>query len=47
MMTIRDGEAAVVNDDEENENDEVFTDEQLNEVISRNDEEYELFNRMD
>jgi len=46
-MTIRDGEAAVVNDDEENENDEVFTDEQLNEVISRNDEEYELFNRMD
>ena len=46
-MTIRDGEAAVVNDDEENENDEVFTDEQLNEVISRNDDEYELFNRMD
>lgn len=47
MMTIRDGEVANVNEDEENENDEVFTDEQLNEVISRNDEEYELFNRMD
>ena len=46
-MTIRDGEVANVNEDEENENDEVFTDEQLNEVISRNDEEYELFNRMD
>ena len=27
--------------------DQVFTDEQLNEIISRTDEEYELFQKMD
>jgi len=35
-------------DDEDNEAaEEVYTDEQLNEIISRNDEEFELFQKMD
>ena len=45
-MINRAGDLHKVNDDDENE-EEVFTDEQLNEIISRNDEEYEIFTKMD
>ena len=44
----RAGEEKPMNDDDENDAaDEVFTDEQLNEIISRNEEEYELFQKID
>lgn len=35
------------NNDEEKDEDEVYDDEELNEVISRNDQEFELFQKMD
>ena len=43
----RAGEVVQAGNDEEQENEEVLTDEQLNEVIARNDEEYEIFTQMD
>ena len=43
----RAGEAQTVNDEDIDAAEEVFTDEQLNEVISRTDEEFELFQKMD
>ena len=44
----RAGEVHTVNDDDDAEAaEEVYTDEQLNEIISRNDEEYEVFQKMD
>ena len=43
-MVNRAGDAQTVNEDDDNEAaEEVFTDEQLNEIISRTDEEYELY----
>ena len=44
----RTGEVHTVNEDDENEAvEEVYTDEQLNEIISRTDEEFEAFQKMD
>jgi len=47
MVMNRGDTVAQPGNDEEQENEEVFTDDQLNEVISRNDIEYELFTQMD
>lgn len=48
LVTNRLGEAQMNANEEENDTgEEVYTDEQLNEVISRNDEEFEIFQRMD
>ena len=43
----RAGEDKNMNDDDDEAAEEVFTDEQLNEIISRNEEEYELFQKID
>ena len=44
----RGGEVHTVNEDDENEAvEEVYTDEQLNEIIARTDEEFEAFQKID
>jgi len=47
LVMNRSGDNVQAGNDEEQENEEVFTDEELNEVISRNEEEYTLFMQMD
>lgn len=44
----RAGEALTIKEDDEGEAvEDVFTDDQLNEIVSRTDEEYEIFTKMD
>lgn len=48
LVMNRAGEVHTVNEEGDEEGaDEIYTDEQLNEIISRNDEEFEIFQKMD